>query len=99
MDEGAAPPGAGAGAGGDEEMPHDSSISYELPADICPGMKEGDEMVLKIDSIKDGKYTVSYAPEEGDGKGEGNGKGDGGDEWEKDFRSSMSPAAPDEGAQ
>lgn len=35
-----------------------------LPKSICPGMKPGDEMVLKITAVHDDQYQVSYAPEE-----------------------------------
>lgn len=36
---------------------------------ICPGMKPGDEMVVKIEKVMDKEYLVSYAPEPED-KGE-----------------------------
>lgn len=34
-----------------------------INSDICPGMKEGDEMVVHIDKVMEGQYMVSYAPE------------------------------------
>ena len=43
----------------DEEMETESAL---LPKSICPGMKPGDEMVLKIDEVTDNEYVVSYAP-------------------------------------
>ena len=36
-----------------------------VPESLCPGMKPGDEMVVKIEEVQDGQYLVSYAPEEG----------------------------------
>ena len=47
-----------------------------LPSSICPGMKPGDEMVLKIVSVQDDQYQVAYAPEKGSKEsGEGEGEG------------------------
>jgi hypothetical protein len=34
-----------------------------INSDICPDMKPGDEMVVKIERVMDGQYEVSYAPE------------------------------------
>ena len=33
-----------------------------LDESICPGMKPGDEVVLKIVGVHDGQYSVSYSP-------------------------------------
>lgn len=54
-------------AGGDkgEESEKDSGTKTALiNSDICPGMKPGEEMVVKIERVLDsGEYEVSYAPE------------------------------------
>lgn len=34
-----------------------------IDSSICPGMKPGDDMILKIEAVRDGEYTVSYSPE------------------------------------
>ena len=41
----------------------DSGKTYLVPSDICPGMKPGEEMVVKIESVEDDQYQISYAPE------------------------------------
>lgn len=41
----------------------DSGETAVLPKSICPGMKPGDEMVLKIVRVHDDQYEVAYAPE------------------------------------
>ncbi len=41
-----------------------------VPQSLCPGMKPGEEMVVKIDSLTENDYVVSYAPEKGKGEGE-----------------------------
>ena len=47
-----------------EESPEkDSSKTFLVNSEICPGMKAGDEMVVKIERVMDGEYEVSYAPE------------------------------------
>jgi len=48
--------------GMEEEEPHDTGMTASLPKDICPGMKEGDEMVLHIDKVTEDSYVVSYEP-------------------------------------
>jgi hypothetical protein len=35
-----------------------------IPQSLCPGMKPGDELVLKIDRVHGEEYEVSYAPKE-----------------------------------
>ena len=67
-------------------MPHDTGAQYTIPADICPGMKPGDEMVLKIVGVNDGQYTVSYSPKGGKGAE---------DTWEQEFKDAMSPKEPE----
>jgi hypothetical protein len=37
-----------------------------VPKSLCPGMKPGDEMVVKIDRVEEDSYIVSYAPEKGE---------------------------------
>jgi hypothetical protein len=43
-----------------------------IPSSLCPGMKPGQEVVLKIEAVHDDQYAVSYAPKE---KGAGDEKG------------------------
>ena len=40
-----------------------------VPESLCPGMKPGDEMVLKIEEVQEGQYLCSYAPEKGHDEG------------------------------
>lgn len=62
------------GEGGGEDKPHDTGKTAVVPSELCPGMKVGDEMVVKILSVDDDSYEIGYAPKE---KGE---KEEGGDE-------------------
>lgn len=50
-------------AGG--ETPHDTGVTAVVPSELCPGMKVGDEMVVKIIGVDDDSYEISYAPEKG----------------------------------
>ena len=62
----AAPSGAATApeeSGGKE--PHDTGTTAVVPSELCPGMKVGDEMVLKIVGVDDDSYEVAYAPKEG----------------------------------
>jgi hypothetical protein len=34
-----------------------------VPESLCPGMSAGDEIVVKIKSVLDGQYELSYSPE------------------------------------
>jgi hypothetical protein len=34
-----------------------------VPESLCPGMKPGEEMVVRIKSVMDGQYEVEYSPE------------------------------------
>lgn len=43
-----------------------SGKTYLINSEVCPGMKPGDEMVVKIERVLDGEYEVSYAPEKGE---------------------------------
>lgn len=36
-----------------------------IPKSLCPGMKPGEEIVLKIVRVTDDSYEVAYAPEKG----------------------------------
>ena len=64
-------------AGMEDEGEHkDSGKTALINSDICPDMKPGDEMVLRIERVMDGQYECSYSPEPshkgegGDGEGE-----------------------------
>lgn len=43
----------------DEETQGKTAV---INSEICPGMKPGDEMVLRIVAVNEGEYTVEYAP-------------------------------------
>lgn len=47
------------------ESEESSDQTALVPESLCPGMKPGDEMVVKIEEVQDGQYLVSYAPEKG----------------------------------
>ena len=66
----AAPAPGGQPEGADDDTPHDTGTTAVLPSEICPGMKVGDEMVLKIIGVDDDSYEVAYAPKEGKGEEE-----------------------------
>lgn len=53
--------------GGGEDQPHDTGTTAVVPSELCPGMKVGDEMVVKILSVDDDSYEIGYAPKEGKG--------------------------------
>lgn len=59
--------------GGDDKnnSPHDTGTTAVVPSELCPGMKVGDEMVVKILSVDDDSYEIGYAPKEGKSKAEG----------------------------
>ena len=65
--DGDASPGGGAPAPENEGggQPHDTGTTAVVPSELCPGMKVGDEMVLKIVGVDDDSYEVAYAPKEG----------------------------------
>lgn len=50
--------------------PHDTGVTAVVPSELCPGMKVGDEMVVKIIGVDDDSYEISYAPKEGKPKAE-----------------------------
>jgi len=52
---------------GGEDQPHDTGTTAVVPSELCPGMKVGDEMVVKILSVDDDSYEIGYAPKEGKG--------------------------------
>jgi len=43
----------------------DEQTTAVIPKSICPGMKVGDEVVLRIVAEHADEFEVSYAPEEG----------------------------------
>lgn len=56
--------------------PADQSGEYNgkdtavLPAELCPGMKVGDEIKLKIVSADEDSYEVAYEPKKDESPGE-----------------------------
>jgi len=56
-----------------------------INSDICPGMEVGDEMVLTIEAVRDGEYSVTYSPEPDE-------------EEEPPAETESAPAAPAEGS-
>lgn len=64
-DGGHGPTGPGSGPAADaegEDESHDEGSTAVVPQELCPGMKVGDEMVLKIVSVDQDSYEVKYAP-------------------------------------
>lgn len=57
-----------------EDQPHDTGTTAVVPSELCPGMKVGDEMVVKILSVDDDSYEIGYAPKEGKGEDKGEGE-------------------------
>lgn len=53
------------------DKPHDTGTTAVVPSELCPGMKVGDEMVVKIVGVDDDSYEIAYAPKEGKGEQEG----------------------------
>lgn len=51
-------------SGPEGEAQQDSETTL-VPKSICPGMKVGDEMVLKIVGDREQDWEVAYAPKEG----------------------------------
>jgi len=60
-----------------ENSPHDTGTTAVVPSELCPGMKVGDEMVVKILSVDDDSYEIGYAPKGGKSKAEGDEAGEG----------------------
>lgn len=63
-----------ASKGGGEDQPHDTGTTAVVPAELCPGMKVGDEMVVKIIGVDDDSYEISYAPKGGKDEEAGEGE-------------------------
>lgn len=64
--------------GDDQEPKGDEGGETALvPTSLCPGMKPGEEMVVKINRVVGDQYEVSYAPEK-KGEGEEGAGGEGG---------------------
>lgn len=59
----AAVPAAAKDQGGQPEKSDESGETALLPKNICPGMKPGDELVLKVLRVLDDQYEVKYQPE------------------------------------
>jgi hypothetical protein len=64
----APPPEAAAQPEGEAEPKPEGEEGEEgqtalVPESLCPGMKPGEEMVVRIDKVLDGQYQVSYSPE------------------------------------
>ncbi len=60
-----------AAPGGADEQDGEEQTAL-LPKSICPDMKPGEELVLRIDKVLDAEYQVSYAPKrKGAGMDEG----------------------------
>jgi len=56
-------PDSGSSAPADESEDEGGETAL-LPKSLCPGMKPGDEIMLKIDSVQEDQYVVSYPPKE-----------------------------------
>lgn len=71
-DGGSSPSGSGPATAEEpgDDQPHDTGTTAVVPSELCPGMKVGDEMVVKILSVDDDSYEIGYAPKEGKGEEE-----------------------------
>jgi len=47
-----------------DEKEDEGGETAVLPKSLCPGMKPGDELTLKIDSVQEDQYVVSYPGKE-----------------------------------
>lgn len=47
-----------------DEQEAEGGATALIPKSLCPGMKPGDPIELKIVRVHDDQYEVSYAPEE-----------------------------------
>lgn len=65
-------------SGPDEEEQEEGQQTTTVPKSICPGMKVGDEMVLKIVADHDQSWEVAYAPGKDQEEEGGGGQGYGG---------------------
>lgn len=70
--DGDASPGGGSATAEEpgNDQPHDTGTTAVVPSELCPGMKVGDEMVVKIVGVDDDSYEIAYAPKEGKGEEE-----------------------------
>jgi hypothetical protein len=59
-----APNPNGEEGGGDPKGDDQGKQTAVLPAEMCPGMKAGDEIKLRIVSADEDSYEVSYEPED-----------------------------------
>ena len=46
-----------------EETEDTSTETAVIPQTLCPGMKPGDKVILRIDEVTDDQYVVSYPGE------------------------------------
>jgi hypothetical protein len=60
--EDAAPTPAKPDAAPDDKQEGEGQTAL-VPMALCPSMKPGDEMVVKIDKVLDDQYQISYSPE------------------------------------
>jgi hypothetical protein len=60
------------------EEHHDEGEEYGktavLPSELCPGMKAGEQIILRIVGVDKDSYEVAYEPEEKGEEGEMEGK-------------------------
>ena len=57
--------------GGDKDMHDEGGETFLINSAVCPDMKPGDEMVVRIVSVHDGEYEVAYAPKDKEDHQEG----------------------------
>ncbi len=69
--DGDAAPSGGSDMSDQGGEPHDTGVTAVVPSELCPGMKVGDEMMVKIIGVDDDSYQIPYAPKEGKAKAEG----------------------------
>lgn len=49
----------------EEKKEPEEHLTAVVPIALCPGMKPGDEMVVRILAVHEKDYEVEYAPEKG----------------------------------
>jgi len=71
------PDGEQGSAQGAADQATDSGKTFLINSDVCPGMKAGDMLNLRIEKVLDsGEYQVSYIPEKEEETSESSGESD-----------------------
>jgi len=85
------PDGEQGSAQGAADQSTDSGKTFLINSDVCPGMKAGDMLNLRIEKVLDsGEYQVSYIPEKEEEASESSGESDMSSAPQSDMASYMS---------